>query len=201
LPHKGADSRGSRRFFTIASSPTEKEILLTVKIPEKPSSFKSALKDLPLGESVYATGPEGDFTEPKEKDKNYVFIAGGIGITPFRSIIKYLLDTNKQVSITLFYSASSQGEFVFKELFREAEKKLAMKTVYIITKNAPKGWQGETGYIDKQMINRHVQNAIDAFYYVSGPQPMVIAYENILNDMGIKKSQIKKDYFPGYTAI
>lgn len=199
LPHKYPDSRGTRRYFTISSSPSEKDILLTVKIPEKPSSFKSALKELPIGESVYATGLEGDFIEPKKDDRQFVFIAGGIGVTPFRSIIKHLLDTNKQISITLFYSASSQEEFVFENIFAEAEKKLAIKTVYIITKDVPKDWPGEIGRIDEQMIKRHVENATDAFYYVSGPQPMVIAYEKMLGDMGVKKSQIKTDYFPGYT--
>lgn len=201
LPHKNADSRGSRRFFTIASSPTEKEILLAVKIPEKPSSFKSALKDLPVGESVSATSLEGDFTEPKEKNKNYVFIAGGIGITPFRSIIKHLRDTKTQTRITLLYSARVREEFVFKDIFSEAEKAIGLKTVYIASEKPEGNWQGEVGHIDEQMMKRHVQDAASSFYYISGPQPMVFAIENVLGDMGIQKSHIRTDYFPGYTAI
>lgn len=201
LPHKDADSRGTRRFFTIASSPTEKEILLTVKIPEKPSSFKSALKDLPVGESLYATSLEGDFTEPKEKDKNYIFIAGGIGITPFRSIIKHLLDTNTQIPITLFYSAHSPEEFVFKDIFDKAEKEIGLKIVYALSQNPPQNWQGEIGHIDEAMIKRHVSNEKQARYYISGPQPMVLVMEKILGRMGIKKSHLRKDYFPGYTTI
>ncbi len=201
LPHKQADSRGTRRYFTISSSPSEKDILLTVKIPEKPSTFKSALKNLPIGESIYATSLEGDFIEPKKNDIHYIFIAGGIGITPFRSIIKYLLDTNQQISITLFYAASLQEEFVYKELFAEAEKKLEIKTVYIITKDAPKDWQGEVGHIDEQMIKRYVNNEKQSMYYISGPQPMVLAYEKMLSNMNISKSYIKTDYFPGYTTL
>ncbi len=201
LPHNGVDSRGTRRFFTIASSPAEKEILLTVKIPEKPSSFKTALKALPVGESIYATSLEGDFTEPKEKDKNYVFIAGGIGITPFRSIIKHLLDTNTQIHITLFYAARSQEEFVFKDIFSEAEKEIGLITVYVLSDDPPQNWQGETGHIDQVMIKRHVNNEKQAIYYMSGPQPMVQAYEKILSGMGINKSHIKTDYFPGYTRL
>lgn len=201
LPHKDIDNRGSRRFFTISSSPTEKEILLTVKIPEKPSSFKSALKDLSVGESVYATNLEGDFTQPKEKNKNYVFIAGGIGITPFRSIIKQLLDTDAQTRITLFYSARLLEEFVFKYIFSEAEKKIGLKTVYVVSEKPKGNWQGEVGHIDEQMINRYVQDTTSSFYYISGPQPMVLAIKKVLGDMGIQKSHIRTDYFPGYTVI
>lgn len=200
LPHKGADSRGTRRFFTIASSPTEKEILLTVKIPAKPSSFKSALKDLPVGESVYTTSLEGDFTEPKEKDENYVFIAGGIGITPFRSIIKHLLDTNTQTHITLFYSARVPLEFVFKDIFSEAERKIGLKIVYIASEKPRGNWPGEVGHIDEQMIRRHVKDALLSFYYISGPAAMVLAIEKVLVDMGIQKLHIRTDYFPGYTT-
>lgn len=201
LPHKNADSRGTRRYFTISSSPSEKDILLTVKIPDKPSTFKSALKNLPIGESVYATSLEGDFTEPKDVKNHYVFIAGGIGITPFRSIIMHLLKQKTRISLTLFYSAHSPEEFVFKDIFDKAEKEIGLKTIYVLSDNPPQNWQGETGHIDDVMIKRHVSNEKQTVYYMSGPQPMVVAYEKTLSDMGISKSHIKTDYFPGYTTI
>lgn len=201
LPHKHADSRGARRFFTIASSPSEKDILLTVKIPEKPSTFKSALKSLAIGESLYATSLEGDFTEPKDKKNQYVFIAGGIGITPFRSIIMHLLESKTKITITLFYADHSPEEFVFKDIFDKAEREIGLKTVYVLSDNPPQNWQGETGHIDQAMIKRHVNDEKQAIYYISGPQPMVIAYEKILSDMNINKSQVKTDYFPGYSSV
>ncbi len=201
LPHQHADSRGTRRYFTLSSSPTEKDIMLTTKIPEKPSSFKSALRDLPVGDSVYATSLEGDFTLGNNPNTEYVFIAGGIGITPFRSIIKNLLDSKLSRSMTLFYSTHSDNEFVFKDIFSRAEKEIGLKTVYILSEKPEGEWLGEVGRIDEALIKRHVDNEKQTIYYISGPQPMVVSYEKILSDMGINKSNIKTDYFPGYTTI
>lgn len=201
LPHKHADNRGTRRFFTISSSPSEKNIYLTVKIPDKPSSFKSALKNLPIGHKIQAGNLEGDFTLGNNLDNTLVFLAGGIGITPFRSIIKYLLDNNQNVPIILFYAASSEKEFAYKDLFTEAEKKLNIKIIYTITKIAPKDWKGETGHINGMMLKRYVKHEKQAIYYISGPEPMVMSYEKILSQMGIKKSHLKTDYFPGYKDI
>ncbi|MBI2597030.1 hypothetical protein HYW41_02650 [Candidatus Daviesbacteria bacterium] len=200
LPHSHPDSRGSRRYFTIASSPTEKEIILAVKIPEKSSSFKSALKSLSVRESIHVRKLAGDFIQPQEVDKQYVFIAGGIGITPFRSIIKHLLDTNTSLSIVLFYTASSK-EFIFEDIFTQARQKTGLRIIYVISGDCPKSWQGETGYITCGMLRKYVKNFTQAIYYLSGPQPMVVAYANMLKENGIRKSQIKTDYFPGYTQI
>lgn len=201
LPHSHPDNRGTRRYFTIASSPTEKDILLTVKIYEKPSSFKSALKNLSVGESISAKGPAGDFIRPQETGKQYVFIAGGIGITPFRSIIKYLLDTNTSLPVALFYAARSPEEFVFEDIFTQAKSKIGLKIAYIISEHHPNDWEGETGRITYDMIGKYVANPAQSFYYLSGPQPMVEAYKSMLKENGISASDIKTDYFPGYTQI
>jgi hypothetical protein len=104
LKHRSPDTRGNRRYFTIASSPTEKEIHLGVKFYPEPSSFKNKLLALQIGDEIVAGQRSGDFVLPKNHQKELVFIAGGIGITPFRSMIKYLIDTNEKRNITLLYS-------------------------------------------------------------------------------------------------
>ncbi len=201
LPHASSDSRGNRRYFTIASSPTESDIKLGVRILEKESSsFKRKLLSLKKGDSLTASQLAGDFTLPKDTSKKLVFIAGGIGITPFRSILQYLLDTNQKRDITLFYTAPSPQEFAYKEIFEKAQQNLAIKIIYIITRpeNVPKGWPGKTGRISEQMIKDEVSDYKDRLFYLSGPNAMVDSYKKLLTDMGISRKNLISDYFPGF---
>ncbi len=201
--HAKADSRGIRRYFTIASSPAEKDLLLAAKIPGQASSFKKSLLSLRREDKISATGPEGDFVMPAEERAKLVFIAGGIGITPFRSMVRYLLDKNLSRDIVLLYSANTVEEFVFGDVFSEAQNRFAMRTVYAISekRNVPEGWGGETGFIDTEMIKRQIPDWQDRIFYISGPEPMVRSMENILQGMGISGDRIKTDYFPGYEEI
>ncbi len=132
LEHK-PDSRGMRRYFTLASSPTERELRLGIRFYEKGSTFKKKLLSMKKGDTIVASGLSGDFVLPKDKNKKLVFIAGGIGITPFRSMIKYLLDKNEKRSVTLLYSNRKTEDISYRELFSEAEQKLGLKTFYALT--------------------------------------------------------------------
>src|SRR5258708_34079548 len=102
--HAHSDTGGNRRYFTLASSPTEKEVHLGVRFYDPSSSFQRAVVELPAGSTIVAGQVAGEFTLPKDPQKKLVFIAGGIGITPFRSMVKYLLDRDEKRAITLFYS-------------------------------------------------------------------------------------------------
>ncbi len=199
LPHSHTDSRGNRRYFTIASSPSEKRIKLAVKIPEKPSSFKNALLKLKQGSEIYATNLEGEFILDKDTKTEYAFIAGGIGITPFRSIIKYMVDKNLTFPITLFYIAKDTKEFAYKDLFKKAEA-FGVKTIYVVSDNPPKDWKGETGRLNMDIIKKYVPDFLSNLFYISGPQPMVMAYEDLLQEIGKGKIKYKADFFPGYEA-
>lgn len=196
LPHSHTDSRGNRRYFTIASSPSEKDVKLAVKIPEKASSFKTKLLSLKQGSEIYATNLEGEFVLSQDTNTKYVFVAGGIGITPFRSIIKYMLDKNLKHPITLFYIAKDPSEFAYKDLFKDAEK-LGVKTVYVVSENVL-GWKGETGRLNEDLIKKYAPEFISSLFYLSGPQPMVMAYEDLLQKVGRGKIKYKVDFFPGY---
>lgn len=198
VPHKHTDSRGNRRYFTISSSPSEKKITLVVKIPEKPSSYKNALKNLKHGDSIYATNLEGEFVLSKDSKQKYVFIAGGIGITPYLSYIKFALEKNQRIDGVLFYIARDKSEFVYKDLLNDASKKLGLKVVYVVGENPPKEWTGEVGRLSEEMIKRYVSDVEKPVYYISGPQPMVMAYEDLLQEIGSGKIKYKADFFSGY---
>ncbi len=199
LEHAGADSRGNRRYFTIASSPTERRLVLGVKFYEPPSSFKQALWQLNPGDKIIASQLAGDFTLPKNRSKKLVFMAGGIGITPFRSMVKYLLDRNESRPITVFYSGRSAEDIVYDDVFESAADKLGIKTIYTITDPAANPqWQGARGLITEQTIAREVPDYYDRIFYLSGPRSMVTGFEKTLENMGVGKSSIKTDYFPGF---
>ncbi|OGE83538.1 MAG: hypothetical protein A3B10_03420 [Candidatus Doudnabacteria bacterium RIFCSPLOWO2_01_FULL_44_21] len=189
LPHEKADNRGIRRWFTIAASPTEKEIMLATKFSEKSSSFKQALLQLKPGDELNTVPPDGDFVLPKDESKKLVFIAGGIGITPFRSMVKYMVDKKLNRDIILLYSCKTEADVAFKQLFEQA-KSFGIKPIFVIS--------DQVGYINPDMIKKEVPDWQDRIFYVSGPEPMVESFEKMLASMGIKEANIVRDYFPGY---
>lgn len=190
LPHSRSDSRGVRRYFSIASSPTEKEVLLSTRMAKESSSFKKALDSLPAGGEVIAANLSGEFVLPKDPVKKLVFIAGGIGITPFRSMIKYLLDKKEKRDIVLMYSNRTEADVAFRAVLDEAGRTLGIKLFYVIT--------DKEGFIDEQKIKNNIIDWRERMFYVSGPEPMVQAFEKMLAKMELPKKQIKRDYFPGY---
>jgi len=190
LEHPEQDSRGIRRYLTIASSPTEEQIRLGIKFYANPSSFKKFLMLAKPGQKIVASQLAGDFTLPRDKNKKLVLIAGGIGITPFRSMIKYLLDTNEKRSIVLFYLNKTCNDFAYKDIFDKAEQQLGIKIVYSIVDIPSASYY--------QAIREEVPDWQERFFYISGPPSMVSAFETNLKKIGVKKSHIKTDYFPGF---
>lgn len=199
LSHKNPDTRGNRRFFTIASSPTENNMRIGVKFYGNSSSFKKAMLEMDQGSKIMAGSLNGDFTLPKDLNKKLVFIAGGIGVTPFRSIVKYLTDKDEKRDIVLIYSNKSKEDIAYLDIFNSAEKN-GVKTIYTLTEvdKIPADWSGEKGMVSQEMIAKDIPDYKDRIFYISGPHAMVDAYEDLLKQMGIKSSNIVIDYFPGY---
>ena len=195
LDRPEVDSRGNRRYFTISSSPTEKNITMGIKFYPEPSSFKKNLMKMERGDMLVASQLAGEFVLPRDKKKKLVFIAGGIGITPFRSIIKYLVDTGEKRDIVLLYSNRTVSDIVYEEVFNESSEKLGIKTIYAITDtNSP----GYSGAINSEMITSQIPDYKDRYFYISGPHGMVMGFKQTLKDLGVKKSQVKIDFFPGF---
>jgi glycine betaine catabolism B len=199
--HKNSDVRGSRRFFTIASSPTEEKIKLAIRLAkDRSSSFKTALMNLKEGEGVFASHVMGEFVLPIDKDKNIVLVAGGIGITPFRSMIKHLHNLREKRNITLFYVSNNPESFVYMDVFNEASESVGLKTVRVLSgaKDIPADWNGETGFITPDMLKKYVSEFTNSLCYISGPSAMVQSYKKMLIKEGVNSGNIHTDYFPGY---
>lgn len=201
LEHSNHDDRGIKRWFTLSSSPTEGDLMIVTRFVEgRRSSFKDALFKLQPGQTI-DTGPaEGSFILPADVKKEIVWIAGGIGVTPFRSQTKFLLDNQEYTrKITLIYSNRTQADICFEDLWARAVDHLNnFKLVQTIVDDIPEYWAGERGMIDGAMILRAIENVKDKEFYISGPEPMVDAFVPKLEAMGIEANNIHKDRFPNY---
>lgn len=200
LPIRASDSRGNRRYFTLASSPTEQELKLGIKFYADPSTYKTDLAKFVRGSELLAGSIAGDFTLPRNKKRKLAFIAGGIGVTPFRSIAKYLIDSKEKRDVVLFYSNKTQQEIAYKDVFDEAERaNTGFRTIYTLTdKGIPPTWTGERGYVDAAMIARQVPDYKERTFYISGPHSMVDVFKKTLRQMGVSRFRIKTDFFPGF---
>jgi ferredoxin-NADP reductase/Na+-translocating ferredoxin:NAD+ oxidoreductase RnfD subunit len=199
LPHKRPDARGNRRYFTIASSPTEDSVHLGVRFYPEGSSFKAAMYALDGRINVQGGQVAGDFTLPANRAQKLAFIAGGVGITPYRSMLKYLLDTKQRRDIVLLYAARTLDDIVYRDLLSEAQARLGVRVAFTLTDTSaiPRNWSDGKGRIDERMIQQTVPDYRERTFYLSGPLDMVRAHERVLKRMGVRGRQIKKDFFPG----
>lgn len=199
LGHKSPDTRGNRRFFTIASSPTEEHIKLGVKFYDNSSSFKKRLVSLQNGDQIIASQLAGEFTLPQDKTKKLVFIAGGIGVTPFRSMIQNLIDVNQTRDIVMFFSNRTPQDIVYKNIFDTATR-VGVKTIYMVDNLAGAEPQPyiSLGFVDEAVIRNNVPDFTERMFYISGSHGMIMAFEKTLSKMGVQPSHIKTDFFPGF---
>lgn len=199
LGHREPDNRGNRRYFTLASSPTEDTLRLGVKFYEHSSSFKSALLAMDQHSEIVAAQVAGDFVLPDDPQQKCVLIAGGIGITPFRSMITYLLDTHQRRPIVVFYANRTASDIVYKDIFDRAQRELGIRTIYTVSdkRTLPTAWEAQVGYLSPQLIKDQVPDYLDCVFYISGPPAMVESFKAALRQIHVKSSQIKTDFFAG----
>lgn len=191
LPHPDVDERGTERWFTNSAAPSEGKVMISTRLDnEHGSSFKRALQALQPGDEVEADAPEGDFTI-EDESANYIFVAGGIGITPFRSILVQAQAQGKQLNVKLLYANRDQ-EVPFKEElegFAAANPNLTIE--YFIQPQS----------LSAELIKQYADKAGNALIYLSGPEPMVKSFAEQLKTLGVSDAQVKLDDFPGYEGI
>jgi ferredoxin-NADP reductase len=196
LAHPWPDSRGGARSLTIASAPAEPLLQVTTRIGPAPSTFKQALCRLEPGAVVQATGPYGTFVHTDLRTPA-VFIAGGIGITPFRSMLADLASRDVRPATTLLYSNSGPA-IPFRAFFdtlRPAWPELRL--AYTVTRPG-NAWTGPTGRIDASLSRREVRDLAHATFFVCGPSGFVDGIVGALEHLGVAATQITREGFPGY---
>ncbi|HUY85323.1 MAG TPA: FAD-dependent oxidoreductase [Candidatus Dormibacteraeota bacterium] len=197
VKHPRPDKRGAKRWFTLSSSPTDELLSITTKFAgDKSSSFKKTLFGLKSGATLNMSDPMGDFVLPKLIQTPLVFVAGGIGVTPFHSILTWLTATKEQRPIKLLYAVRNEDEIVFQDTFTRA----GIQPTIIVSDPSP-AWGGERGRLSDELILDLTKPTDDTLVYVSGPEPMVEALEKDLKKAGLRKDQFVGDFFPNYDAI
>lgn len=200
LPHANTDNRGDKRWFTLSSSPTESLVSITTKFADaRSSSFKQILHALAPGARVHLAEPMGDFVLPKDVTIPILFAAGGAGITPVRSMIKYLKDRGETRSVQLLHSAGSEEELAFYALFKE------YKPLYYqpIVKNAHPGWPGKAGTLTTERILQAAGtgSSANSLIYLSGPEVLVEKLDKELRQAGVAPERLVTDFFHGYRDV
>jgi ferredoxin-NADP reductase len=188
--------------FSHADSPTEEHVELTTRLTG--SQFKNALDGLPLGTEVIIEGPFGRFLF-RYQDPKIAFLTGGIGITPVRSILRYLTDTGGAgrvpgQEIVLFYGCMTEGGIIYQEELEEYARRVpGLRLVYVIT-NPAEGWKGHKGFITADTVRAELAEPQAWTYYIVGPPPMITAMQKVVDELGIPESQLVTESFAGYTS-
>lgn len=194
------DVRGNSRLFTIASSPTKMDhLMITTRIIQ--SSFKKTLFNMTPGTKVSIVAPYGVFILHEEETIPHVFLAGGIGITPFHSMITYAAHKNLNIPITLFTSFQTVEHIVFRdELLEIAKNHSWLKLIETVTKpeESKTPWSGHTGRIDEEFIKENVPDLQNSLFYISGPPAMVDALKEITLKATVPEAHIRTEKFTGY---
>lgn len=193
------DSEGNTRTFSIASAPHEDSLMVATRL--RNTAYKRVLEKVPLGVTVKIEGPFGNLTIHNNAKRAAVLLAGGIGITPFRSMVFRAAHEKLPHGIFLFYSNRRPEDAPFLEELQSLEKENAnYKVIPTMTEmdKSRRPWQGERGRINKEMIARYVKDLDSPIYYIAGPPAMVKGLHTMLNDAGIDDDDIRTEEFPGY---
>lgn len=193
------DAEGNTRGFSIASAPQEETLMVATRLRD--TAFKRVLKTAPLGTAVKIEGPFGNLTLHNNAARPAVMLAGGIGITPFRSILFNAAKEKLPHRIFLFYSNRRPEDAPFLESLQALEKenpnyKLIASMTEMEKSHQP--WQGEAGRINKGMLDRYLKGAGSCIYYIAGPPGMVKGLHTMLNEAGVDDDDIRTEEFVGY---
>jgi ferredoxin-NADP reductase len=189
------DEKGARRHITVVTSPTEGVLGLATRIRD--SAFKKSLVEMPEGSAVDVEQPKGSFLLPDDTSKRYAFIAGGIGITPFRSMLRYIADKGLDYDITLVYSNRDAESTAFLDELEELESVVPRCRV-IFTMTDDPNWDGDTRMLDADVL-RDLLGDLESYHFmVAGPPQMAKSVEASLLEAGLSEDRVQSDSFSGY---
>jgi ferredoxin-NADP reductase len=193
------DAEGNVRTFSIASAPFEDQLMFATRMRD--TAFKRSLKKVPLGTVVKMDSAMGSFTLHKNSAKPAVFLAGGIGVTPFSSIVRQADHDRAPHKLYLFYSNRRPEDAPFVEVLQNLEKtNPQFRFIATMTemRRSKKTWNGETGRIDQQMLSKYLNDLRGPIYYVAGPPALVSGMRKMLVASGVDEDDIRSDEFSGY---
>jgi glycine betaine catabolism B len=184
--------------FTFSSSPTEKGYIeFSKRITDH--EFSQALSVMKPGEWAHIRGPSGTFTLPQNKQK-LAFLSGGIGITPLRSMLRYIADSGQSWDVILLYGNPTYEEIAFRdELDKLSAMRFGLRVEHVLSgPDFPSDWKGKKGFINKDLVAEVIQDYKERLFYLSGPPKMVTNLEGQLTSLNITQEKIKRDSFTGY---
>ena len=197
LPDRGhQDEKGLRRHISLVTSPTEQGVVgLATRIRD--TAFKRTLTELEVGDEVEVEGPKGSFLLPEETDAEYVFVAGGIGITVFRSMLRFVADMGAPYRVTLVYSNRDRDSTAFLDELPELEERIPGLRVVLVMTDEPE-WEGETRRLDADVLAELVGGLEGKTFLVAGPPAMAEAVAESLQAAGLPDERVLTDKFSGY---
>ena len=193
------DGEGNTRTFSIASAPSDSDLMIATRMRD--TAFKRVLRSMPIGTEVKFDGPGGSFTLHKNSAKPAVFLAGGIGITPFFSIARQANHDHLAHQLYMFYSNRRPEDAAFLSSLGDLTKTNPnfhfVPTMTEMSKSS-RQWSGETSFINHEMLSKHVLSLQGPIYYVAGPPAMVTAMRQMLTQAGVDEDDIRTEEFSGY---
>ena len=193
------DAEGNTRTFTLASAPYEGDLMVATRMRD--TAFKRVLKTMALGTEVSLNAPDGSLTLHSDARIPAVFLSGGIGVTPVRSIVLQATHDKLPHKIVLFDSNRRPEDSAFLDELAEAQKRnpnFTLVGTMTQMEKSSKTWSGETGYVTQAMLLKSVHDLSLPIFYISGPPAMVAAMRKILDDSGVKDDKIRTEEFAGY---
>lgn len=193
------DAEGDTRALSLAGAPHEPHLMVATRLRD--TAFKRTLRTLTPGSKVRIEGPFGSMTLHRKTVRPAVILAGGIGITPFRSMIVQATAANTGHSLFLFYSNRRPEDAAFlaelQELARQ-HKNLTLVATMTNLENSQADWSGETGHISLELLMKYVTDLADPIYYTAGPPALVAAMKDLLNEAGVDEDDVNSEDFSGY---
>jgi ferredoxin-NADP reductase len=193
------DAEGNVRTFTVASPPFAEDLVIATRMRD--TAFKRSLKAAPLGTDVSIEGPSGSFTLHKNSSKAAVFLAGGIGITPFMSIASQATRDTLPQELYLFYSNRRPEDTAFLdtlEAIRQQNPRFHLIATMTEMTKSHRQWKGENGFVNREMLEKYIPDLHGPIYYVAGPPGLVTAMRGILTGAGVDEDDIRTEEFAGY---